>query len=96
MMSGFEGLFTVFPRAIAGAISFFFHNKRGRLFEVRRLFKGSDYFKYCSLEVMPYIFCFIIPYNKEIIASNKLNMGYFNPNLVPSLSFNVNIQSVRA
>ena len=26
---------------------------RGRLFEGRRLFEGGDYFKYCSLVVMP-------------------------------------------
>ena len=48
----------VFPRTIAGAI--FFHTKRGQLFERRRLFEGDDYFKYCSLEFVRYIFCFIL------------------------------------
>ena len=33
-------------------------NSRGRLFE------EGDYFKYFSQEVVPYIFCFIIPNNK--------------------------------
>ena len=48
--------------------SYFLDNRRAQLF----LFfapKGGDYsregvyFKCCSLEVMPYIFCFIIPLN---------------------------------
>ena len=39
---------------------FFFHTKREQLFEPRRLFEGDDYFKYCSLEFVLYIFCFII------------------------------------
>ena len=33
---------TVFPRIIAGGDYFFFRTKRGRLFEVRRLFEGGD------------------------------------------------------
>ena len=49
---------TVFPRIIAGPIMSIFAPKRGRLFE-----KG-DYFKYFSQEVVPYIFCSIIPSNK--------------------------------
>ena len=27
--------------------------------------EGVDYFKYCLLEVVPYIFCFIIPWNNK-------------------------------
>ena len=41
---------TVFPWIIAS---------RGPLLE------GVDYFKYCLLEVVPYIFCFIIPWNNK-------------------------------
>ena len=44
---------TVLPRIIAGGDYFFFRTKRGRLFEGRRLFQGGNYFKYCSLEVVP-------------------------------------------
>ena len=44
---------------------FYFRTRRGRLFEGRRLFEGGDYFKYFSQEVVPYIFCFVIPSNKE-------------------------------
>ena len=59
---------TVFPRIIPGDdYFFFFRTNRGRLFE------GVD--DYCLLEVVPYIFCFIIPSNKKIISSNKLSMG---------------------
>ena len=39
---------------------FFFHTKRGQLLAGRRLFERDNYFKYCSLEFVPYIFCFII------------------------------------
>ena len=46
-------ILTVFPRIIAGGVISFFAQKRGRLFERRRLLKGGDYFKYCSLEVVP-------------------------------------------
>ena len=60
------------------------NNSRGRLFE------GGDYFSYCSLEVVPYISCFITPLNQTIITSNKLNMGLLSvPNLVPGLIFRV-------
>ena len=55
-----------FPQIIAGGDYFFFGTKRGRLFE------GGVYFKYCSSEVMLYIFCFIIP----LITSKKLNIGF--------------------
>ena len=85
---------SVFPRMIAGDYYyyFFFHTKRGRLFEGRRLFKGDDYFKYCSLEVVPKIFCFIISSNQKIITSNKLNILWANfkcskINMVPWLIF---------
>ena len=70
----------MFPRIIAGGDYFFFRTKRGRFFA------GSDYFKYCSVEVVPLIFCFIFPLNQKIITSNKLNMGFLSvPNLVGSL-----------
>ena len=55
---GLHFMTTVFPRIIAGGVYFYFRTKRGRLFE------GGDYFKYFSQEVVPYIFCFIIPNNK--------------------------------
>ena len=55
---------------------FFFRFKRGQLFEGRRLLEGGDYFKYCSLKVVPQLFCFIIPLIQKIIMSNKLNMGF--------------------
>ena len=35
------------------------NNSQGRLFE------GGDYFKYCSLEVVPEIFCSIFPLNQN-------------------------------
>ena len=38
---------------------FFFRTTRGRSFE------GDDYYKLCSLEVVPKRFCFIIPLNKK-------------------------------
>ena len=63
---------------------FFFCSKRGRLFE------GGDYFKYCSLEVAPGIFCSIFPLN----PINKYTEHV--PNLVPWLLFNVNVLGVRA
>ena len=44
---------------IAGGDYYFFRTKRQRLLEGRRLFEEGDYFKYCSLEVVPQIFCFI-------------------------------------
>ena len=54
--------YTVFPQIIAmGNFFFFFRTKRGQLFEGRQLFAGGDYFKFCSLEVTPLIFCLIIP-----------------------------------
>ena len=43
---------TVFPRIIAGGDYFYFHTKRGRLFEGRQLFEEGNYFKYFS-QVMP-------------------------------------------
>ena len=52
---------TVFPQIIALGDFFFFRTKRGQLFEGRQLFAGDDYFKFCSLEVTPLIFCLIIP-----------------------------------
>ena len=52
--------YTVFPQIIARG-DFFFSHKKGRLFEGRQLFAGGDYFKFCSLEVTPLIFCLIIP-----------------------------------
>ena len=74
---------TVFPWIIAGGNYFFFHIRRGRLFE------GGDYFKYCSLEVKPLNILFYYPIElKKIITSNKLNMGFLSvPNLVPWLIF---------
>ena len=56
---------TVFPRIVAGSDYFYFRTKRGRLFQVRRLFEGGDQFRYFPQEVVPYIFCSIIPSNKE-------------------------------
>ena len=49
---------TVFPRKITGGDYFYFRTKR------RRLFKGGDYFRYFSQEVVPYTLCFIIPSDK--------------------------------
>ena len=46
---------------------FFLRLKSGLLFE------RGVYFKCCSLEVVPQIFCFIIPLYKKIITSNKLH-----------------------
>ena len=71
---------------------FFSHQKGAILFEGRRLFKGDDYFKYCSLEVVPKIFCFIISSNQKIITSNKLNILWANfkcskLNMLPRLIF---------
>ena len=52
-----------------------------------QLFKGGDYFKYCSLEVVPKIFCFIISLSQKIITPSKLNIWALIfktvPNLVP-------------
>ena len=80
---------TVFPRIIARGDYFFFGAKRGRLFAGRRIFEGGDRFKYCSLEVVPYIFCFIFPLNQKIITSIKLNMlGLFKCSLVNFHSLN--------
>ena len=39
------------------------------ILEGRQLFEGSDYFKCCTLEVVPQIFCFMIPLNQKIISS---------------------------
>ena len=39
--------------------------------------REGDYFRYCLLEVVPEIVCFIFPLNKKIITSNKLNIDYF-------------------
>ena len=50
---------TVFPRIIAGGNYFFFPTKRGRLLE------GGDYLKYCSLEVVPSILCYIFLLNQK-------------------------------
>ena len=68
------------------------NNSRGRLFlfRIKRgwLLNGVDYFKYCLLEVMPWIFCFIIPLNKKLSHQIKLNMGILSvPNLVSWLIF---------
>ena len=54
---------TVFPRIIAGGNYFFFRTKRGRLLD------GGDYLKYCSLEVVPSILCYIFLLNQKIITS---------------------------
>ena len=80
---------TVFPWIIAGGNYFFFHIRRGRLFE------GGDYFKYCSLEVKPLNILFYYPIElKKIITSNKLNMGFLSvPNLVPWLISVLNIRA---
>ena len=79
---------TVFPRIIAGGNYFFFRSKRGRLLD------GGDYLKYCSLEVVPSIFCYILLLNQKIITLNILmgswlNTGFFQsiPSLVPWLIF---------
>ena len=57
---------TVFPRIMAGGGDyFFFRFKRGQLFEGRRLLEGGDYFKYCSLKVMPPIILFYYPINSK-------------------------------
>ena len=57
------------------------NNSRGRLFifRIKRgwLLNGVDYFKYCLLEVMPWIFCFIFPIKQKIITSNKTEHGHF-------------------
>ena len=66
---GINFMITVFPRIIAGGNSgFFFRTKRGRLFQgctapemipnsglaiISGAVKGGDYFKHCSLEVVP-------------------------------------------
>ena len=47
------------PQIMPGGDYFFFRTKRGRLFE------GGDYFKYCSLEAVPQIFCSIFLLNKK-------------------------------
>ena len=46
--------------------NFFFRTERRQLFEGRRLFEGGDFFKYFSQEVVPQIFCLIIPYIQKI------------------------------
>ena len=54
--TGIGCTYRIFPRIIAGGDYFiFFRTKRGRLFEGERLLllKEGDYFKYCSLEVVP-------------------------------------------
>ena len=48
-----------------GGDYFFFRFKRGQLFEGRRLLEGGDYFKYCSLKVMPPIILFYYPINSK-------------------------------
>ena len=50
---------TVFPQIIAGGNYFFFRTKRGRLSD------GGDYLKYCSLEVVPSILCYIFLLNQK-------------------------------
>ena len=79
---------TVFPRIIAGGNYFFFRSKRGRLLD------GGDYLKYCSLEVVPSIFCYIFLLDQKIITLNILmgswlNMGFFQSiqSLVPWLIY---------
>ena len=77
---------SVFPHMIArGDYSFFATKGGGYSREGDSSFKGGDSFKYCSLEVIPYIFCFIIPLLiLKIITSNKLNMEILSvPDLVP-------------
>ena len=38
---------------------------------------GSDYFKHCSLKVVPQIFCFIFPLNQQLITSNNWTWAFF-------------------
>ena len=74
----------------------FFCTNRGRLFEGRQLLEERSYFKYCSLEVVPHIFCFI-PLNQKLITSNKLNMGFLsvlNQKLITSNKLNMGFLSV--
>ena len=67
----------------------FSNNSPGQLFsliasKVGDYLREGKYFKYCSLEVIQQIFCFLIPLNQKIITSNKLNLGFLHvPNLVP-------------
>ena len=83
-------LSTVVPRVIARGHYYFFHTKREWLFEGRHLFKGDNYFKYSSLEVVPLIVRFIFPLNEKIITSNKLDMGFLSvPNLVYATDINI-------
>ena len=42
-----------------GQLLYFLHKKGGDYS------RKGDYFKYCSLEVVPFIFCFIIPLKQE-------------------------------
>ena len=60
-------------------------NGSGLLFELKWLFEGGDFFKFCSLEVVPHIFCFIIPLSQNIITWNKLKMGFFKCSKFDSL-----------
>ena len=84
------------PRIIAGGDYHFFCTNRGRLFEGRQLLEERSYFKYCSLDVVPQIFCFI-PLNQKLITSNKLNMGFLsvlNQKLITSNKLNMGFLSV--
>ena len=52
--------YTVFPQRIAVG-DFFFASKGDNYSREGNYSQGGDYFKFCSLEVTPLIFCLIIP-----------------------------------
>ena len=83
----------ILPQIISGGdLIFFFCTKVGRLFEGRRINEGDGYFKQCSLEVVPYIYCVLLSINQKTITSNTLNMhGFFKCFKFGSL---INFQSV--
>ena len=77
----------------------YWHNGKQFILKPRNLNKTRlpyflEYsFKYCSLEFVPYIFCFIILLKEEKWS----HMGFLRvPNLVPWLIFNVIILGIRA
>ena len=39
-----------------------------RRYPAYRVASGGDYLKYCSLEVVPLIFCYIIPLNQKMVT----------------------------
>ena len=66
---------------IAGDYYFFFTPKGGDYLREGDYSRETIFSKlYCSLEVVPKIFCFIISLNQKIITSNKLNiiMGFLS------------------